>query len=217
MRQILLLHVGSVAHRPKLDHAEAPAAESRTVLKKEGRAGRIEANRECNERQDGGQQDDQNGTDNAVNDYLGDECSRLENRATELKERLVVMPYEGRPQPVNADCTRRKQYLAARVQTLLDQTVDPGCGKIGADDNCFGVVFFDQLGKIVDPTEKVIAGSAIGAHIACNPVIAAGGRDRSLEASAQRGISNEDRGSSTPCPRPDVAQEPLRELANKKQ
>ena len=97
VRQLLLLHVGPVAHRPELDHPETPAAETRAILKKEWRAGRVETNGERNERQDWSQEDDEYGADDAVDDSLGDQGSGLENRATELEEWLIVMPDEAWP------------------------------------------------------------------------------------------------------------------------
>ena len=212
--QILLLEIGPLPHRPELDHAEAPPAQSGALLEEERRARRIEANRYRDCDQNWSEQEQQNSADDEIDDPLRDERPGLEHRASELEEGLVVVPDQNRPQSVNPNRARRKQDLTAGVEAFLDQIIDPARGEIRTHDNGFSVVFRDYRGQIVDHAENLHRVVGFRRHVSGNAIVAARSGHGSLEWLSSFRRSDENRRRCPSLAWPHVAQDPFGYLAN---
>src|SRR6266852_7986675 len=113
MRQLIFLEIRALPHRPELDHSETTPTETRPFLKEEREPGGVEPYRERDEKENRRQHDEQHSAHRDVDDSLRNECPSLEDRASQLEERLVVVPHESGPKSVDSHGCPGAEHLTA--------------------------------------------------------------------------------------------------------
>ena len=141
----------------------------------------------------------------------------LRHRASQLEERLVVVPHQARSKSVDFHRARRIQNLAARMQALLDQLLDARRRQLGAYDYGLGVGFADAARQLVHGAEKAFVASVVGGKISDDSVVTARSADGVLESPRLLGRSYQERTRCPSLPRPDVLKKPLGDLADEQQ